>query len=41
MLIICGMQVEAGEQILGASEETIRLWRSCSEGQSDEACSKR
>jgi len=38
MLVICGMQMETGEEVLGAGKETLGLGRSYSEGPSSEHC---
>lgn len=41
MLVICGMEVEAGKEVLGAGEETLRLGKSYSERQSSESCAEK
>lgn len=38
MLVVCGMQAEAAEEVLSASEEAMRLRKSCLRGQSSEPC---
>lgn len=40
-VVVCGMQAEASEKVLSASEETLRLGKSYSGGQSSEPCAER
>lgn len=37
MLVICGMQAEASEEILGTGKKTLRLGRTYSGGQSSDS----
>lgn len=41
MLFVCGVQTEAGEEILGASEEALRLSRNYSGGELSESCTEK